>query len=58
MSRSVSWRRLRNFTVETLIDEALQSVMYIVNQTGPTGFMIKQERADKKITVIFTVRMT
>ena len=51
MSRSVSWRRLRNAAVEARIDEALQSIMYIVNQTGPTGFVIKQERVDKKITV-------
>lgn len=41
-SRSVSWRRLCNDTVSKRIDEALQTVIYIVHQTGPTGFVLKQ----------------
>ena len=51
MSRSVSWRRLRTDAMAARIDEALQSTMYLVNQTGPTGFLIKQDSSEKKIKV-------
>lgn len=52
MSRSVSWRRLRTDAVTNRIEEALQATMYLVNQTGPTGFVLKQESCEKKIKVI------
>ena len=51
MSLTVSWRRPRNAAVETRINEALQSIMYLVKQTGRSEFLIKQECVEKKMTV-------
>ena len=52
MLRSVSWRRLRTDAASNRIEEALEATIYLVNQTGPTGFVLKQESCEKKIKVI------
>lgn len=57
MSRSVSWRRLCTDLVSERIQEALHSVVYILHQTGPTGYVIKKEGEDKKHKVTQQQRM-
>jgi E3 ubiquitin-protein ligase ZSWIM2 len=49
MSRSVPWRRACPDTLSRRMDETFQTVMYIVHQAGPTGFVLKHE--DKKFKV-------
>ena len=51
MSRSISWRRVCPDFVNTRIEEAYEKVVYIVHQTGPTGFVLKQEGEEKKFKV-------
>ena len=47
-TRSVSWRRLCSDVVSNRIDEALNCTIYILQQTGPTGFILKQDRVNKR----------
>ena len=54
MSRSISWRRVCPDFVNTRIEEAYEKVVYIVHQTGPTGFVLKQEGEFKKFKVYNT----
>ena len=51
MSRRRPWRRTCPDVVESRINQAMQSRIYIVNQTGPTGFVIKEDANDKKYKV-------
>lgn len=51
MSRSVSWRRVCSDPINTRIEEAYEKIIYIVHQTGPTGFVLKQEGEEKKFKV-------
>ena len=47
-TRSVSWRRSCNDVVSNRIDEALNCTVYILQQTGPTAFILKQDRVNKR----------
>ena len=51
MSRSVSWRRICPDTVKRRIEEALNARFYILRETGPTGFLVKQDESDKNFKV-------
>ena len=51
MSRSISWRRLCPESVSTKVDEALAATFYILHQTGPTAFILKEEGSSRKIKV-------
>jgi len=51
MARSVGWRRECNDVVHRRIEEALEVTLYIVHQTGPTGFVVKEEGRAKKLKV-------
>lgn len=55
MARSVNWRRECNDTVRRRIEEALQLTLYIVHQTGPTGFVVKEDGRAKKLKVYRTM---
>ncbi|XP_062505171.1 E3 ubiquitin-protein ligase ZSWIM2-like [Corticium candelabrum] len=52
MSRVFSWRRVCPEKVQSRIEEALQSRIYLLNQTGPTGFILRQEGAATKYRVV------
>ena len=51
MSRSVQWRRTQPEAVGGRAEEALQKTLYIVHQTGPTGFVLKEEGRERKFKV-------
>lgn len=51
MARSVRWRRECSDIVRRRIEEALQITLYIVHQTGPTGFIVKEDGRSKKMKV-------
>ena len=45
------WRRACPEVVKGKADEALQATIYILMQTGPTGFVLKEEGTIKKVKV-------
>ncbi|XP_033762710.1 uncharacterized protein LOC117344164 isoform X2 [Pecten maximus] len=47
MSRSVAWRRTCNDLVNWRQTEALNATMYILRETGPTGFLLQEEGEPK-----------
>ncbi|XP_060062476.1 uncharacterized protein LOC132543037 [Ylistrum balloti] len=47
MSRSVAWRRTCNDLVNWRQTEALNATMYILRETGPTGFLLQEEGESK-----------
>ncbi|XP_069110456.1 uncharacterized protein [Argopecten irradians] len=47
MSRSVAWRRNCNDLVNWRQTEALNATMYILRETGPTGFLLQEEGEQK-----------
>ncbi|XP_064614555.1 E3 ubiquitin-protein ligase ZSWIM2-like [Liolophura sinensis] len=51
MSRSVAWRRAISDAASWRQDQALNATMYILRQTGPTGFLLKEEGETKKFKV-------
>lgn len=51
LSRSIPWRRGCPEAVKRKTDEALQATIYILTQTGPTGFVLKEEGVQKKVKV-------
>lgn len=55
MARSVRWRRECSDIVRRRIEEALQITLYIVHQTGPTGFIVKEDGRSKKMKVYLNV---
>ena len=54
MSRSVSWRRICTKDVAARIEESLRFTLFLLNEVGPTGFVVKQDGCDRK----FKVRIT
>ena len=52
MARSVSWRRICPDQVSRRIDQALEARFYILRETGPTGFLVKEDEYDKKLKVL------
>ncbi len=51
VARSVSWRRLCPDEVARQMDAALRVTLYIVQQPGPTAFLLKEEAVKKKVKV-------
>ncbi|XP_062606809.1 uncharacterized protein LOC134268556 [Saccostrea cucullata] len=51
MSRSVAWRRTCNDLVFWRQCQALDSTIYILRETGPTGFLLKEEGEAKPVKV-------
>jgi len=51
MARSVSWRRICPDQVSRRIEQALEARFYILRETGPTGFLVKEDEHDKKLKV-------
>jgi E3 ubiquitin-protein ligase ZSWIM2 len=51
MSRSVQYRRDISDDCNWHQDQALNSTIYIVYQTGPTGFLLKEENETKNFKV-------
>lgn len=51
MSRSVAWRRLISDVCSWRQDEALSATIYILRETGPTGFLLKEDGETKKFKV-------
>jgi E3 ubiquitin-protein ligase ZSWIM2 len=43
MPRAVSWRRVCPEKVTSRIEEALEARIYLLNQTGPTGFVLRED---------------
>ena len=48
MARSVSWRRSCPEGVRRTIEELQNVTIYLLHQSGPTGFVVKMEKSDKK----------
>lgn len=51
MSRSVAWRRTCNDVVFWRQCQALNATIYILRETGPTGFLLKEEGETKPVKV-------
>ncbi|XP_059145371.1 uncharacterized protein LOC131932456 isoform X2 [Physella acuta] len=51
MSRSVPWRRAMSDACSWHQSQALESTLYILRQTGPTGFLLKEEEETKNVKV-------
>ncbi|XP_071477687.1 E3 ubiquitin-protein ligase Zswim2-like [Diadema antillarum] len=50
--RSVLWQRTVSDAVSWHQDEAQSATIYILRETGPTGFLLKEEGESKKIKVL------
>lgn len=51
MSRQVPWRRICPDVVCHRIEQANQARIYLLRETGPTGFLLKEDGNDKKFKV-------
>lgn len=51
MARRVPWRRVCPDVVASRIDEAIQARIYLLRETGPTGFLLKEDGSDRKLKV-------
>ncbi|GFO49719.1 E3 ubiquitin-protein ligase zswim2-like [Plakobranchus ocellatus] len=51
MSRSVPWRHTVSDACNWHQSQALESTIYILRQTGPTGFLLKEEGERKNVKV-------
>ena len=52
MARSISWRRACPDQMGRRIDQALEARFYILRETGPTGFLVKEDEHGKKFKVL------
>lgn len=52
MARSVSWRRSCPEGVRRTMEELQNVTIYLLHQSGPTGFVVKMEKSDKKFKVL------
>ncbi|XP_030836317.1 E3 ubiquitin-protein ligase ZSWIM2 [Strongylocentrotus purpuratus] len=50
--RSVPWQRSVSDAVSWHQDQALSATIYILRETGPTGFLLKEEGESKKVKVL------
>lgn len=53
MARSVPWRRTCNDLVFWRQTQAQNATIYILRETGPTGFLLKEEGETKPCKVSF-----
>ena len=51
MARRIPWRRNCPDVVKERIENALQARIYLLRETGPTGFLLKEDGIDKKFKV-------
>ena len=51
MSKPAVWRRVCPEVVKNRMSQALQATLYILHQTGPTGFLLKEDGTPKKLKV-------
>ncbi len=51
MARSVAWRRSASDTVSWRQDQALNTTIFILRNTGPTGFLLQEEGETKPFKV-------
>lgn len=51
MARRIPWRRLCPDVVANRIEEASQARIYLLRETGPTGFLLKEDGLDRKFKV-------
>lgn len=51
MARRIPWRRLCPDVVATRIEDASQARIYLLRETGPTGFLLKEDGLDRKFKV-------
>ncbi|XP_038077453.1 E3 ubiquitin-protein ligase Zswim2-like [Patiria miniata] len=51
MARSVAWRRTISDAASWHQDQAQSATIYILRETGPTGFLLKEEGETKKVKV-------
>jgi hypothetical protein len=51
-TRGVTWRRLCPDEVSRRLEAAARVTYYILHETGPTGFILKEDGARKKIKVL------
>ena len=50
-TRAAIWRRLCPDEVASQFDEVPRTTLYILHQTGPTGFVLKEDGIRRKIKV-------
>lgn len=53
MARRVPWRRICPDVVMNRIEDASQARIYLLRETGPTGFLLKEDGLDRKFKVCF-----
>ena len=46
-----TWKRVCSDTISWRQDQALNATIYIISQTGPTGFLLKEDGENKKFKV-------
>lgn len=51
MARRVPWRRTCPDVVVNRIEDASQARIYLLRETGPTGFLLKEDGVDRKFKV-------
>lgn len=51
MTRQVPWRRTCPDIVVNRIEDASQARIYLLRETGPTGFLLKEDGLDRKFKV-------
>ena len=51
MSRSVQWQKRVSDIISANQDKALDSVIFILKEYGPTSFLIQEEGINKKFKV-------
>lgn len=51
MTKPAAWRRSCPEIVKNRISQALQATLYILHQTGPTAFLLKEDGTSKKLKV-------
>lgn len=55
MARRVPWRRTCPDVVMNRIEDASQARIYLLRETGPTGFLLKEDGLDRKFKVCLVI---
>ena len=55
MARRIPWRRFCPDTVTERIEHASQARIYLLRETGPTGFLLKEDGIDRKFKVCLVI---
>ena len=51
MSRRIPWRRICSDIVSERIERANQARIYLLRETGPTGFLVKEDGVERTFKV-------